>query len=93
MHQAYRTLTNVGCVQGADEELIVRTVDGVAALEGKNILARRQCGADLRRGGTGEDALRQRQPLDLATCAASGTLSLLLSTLLLSILFVEHMSV
>ena len=49
-----RVVTEVGGVQGASEELVVGTVDGVSALEGDDILPCREHGPDLL-GGTADE--------------------------------------
>ncbi len=52
-----RARLDVGGVEGADEELVVRAVDGVTALERHHILHRRSSSEDNR--SAGEDAARE----------------------------------
>lgn len=67
MHKAHSTLSNIVCLQGTREELVVSLVDGVAALEGQHILALRQGSPHVGRAGTGEHPLGQLQTLHFAT--------------------------
>lgn len=66
--QADRVGTDIGRIKGADEELIVGTVDWIAALEGQHIAPLRQRRAHLSRSGAREYPLRQLQALHLAAC-------------------------
>jgi len=70
VNQADGLLGHVGGLQGADEQLVVGLVDGVAALEGQHVHALRQLGAHLSGGGTLEDTGGEVQQLDLAACTA-----------------------
>jgi hypothetical protein len=65
---------DVGRVEGTDEELVVRAVDGVAALERQHVAPLRQRRAYLRRRRAREDALRQLQSLHLAPCVTNDML-------------------
>mmetsp|Transcript_16062 Transcript_16062/g.39988 ORF Transcript_16062/g.39988 Transcript_16062/m.39988 type:complete len:408 (+) Transcript_16062:224-1447(+) len=66
VHQAHAALAHVGRVQRADEQLVVRPVDGVAALEGQHVGVLGQGGTHLGGGGAGEHARGDLQPLHLA---------------------------
>ena len=64
VHENHALITHVGGIEGSGEELVVRTVDGVAALEGHHVLTLGQVRADLSGRLAREDALGQLQPLN-----------------------------
>ena len=66
VHQANRALAHVLGVESAGEELVVRPVDGVAALEGDDVLALGEHGANRRGIGAREGARGHGETLNLA---------------------------
>ena len=72
VHEADSALAHIGRIQRADEQLIVRLVDRVPALERQHILPLRQRGAHLCGRRAGEDPLWQIQALHLAACVVAG---------------------
>jgi hypothetical protein len=65
MHEAHGALPNIVRTERAREELVVRAVDRVAALEREHILAFRERRAHLLGRRAREDALRPLEALDL----------------------------
>mmetsp|Transcript_15081 Transcript_15081/g.42860 ORF Transcript_15081/g.42860 Transcript_15081/m.42860 type:complete len:293 (+) Transcript_15081:1208-2086(+) len=67
VHKHDAVFGHVRRVQGPDKELVVRPVDGVAALESHHIRLGRQHLSHLRRAGARKDALWQPEAVDLAS--------------------------
>mmetsp|Transcript_37207 Transcript_37207/g.51638 ORF Transcript_37207/g.51638 Transcript_37207/m.51638 type:complete len:266 (+) Transcript_37207:435-1232(+) len=74
VHQADGVVLDVLCVQRACEELVVRPVDRVAALECHHVRSRRELSPQLGRGFAGKHATGKLQPVDFASDVVAAAL-------------------